>query len=195
MPLSERQVDIVIGTLLGDGCLEANGRYVRLRTDHSAKQKEYVFWKFQEMHNLAANKPRFIEYYDKRTSKIYKHWRFDTVSTEIFVPFKNLFYTHGNKQIPLNIKELLLRPLSLAVWFIDDGYKRKDCKGAYFNTQAYFKQGQRLLQETLEKNFGITTRIHWARGRPKLYIPSSQFDAFQNLIKFEAIPCLKEKLF
>ena len=194
MPLSERQADVVIGTLLGDGCLEVNGRFVRLRTDHSAKQKKYVFWKFQEMHNLAANKPRFVEYYDKRTRKIYKHWRFDTISAEIFVPFKNLFYTHSSKQIPLNIKELLMRPLSLAVWFMDDGYKRKDCKGAYLNTQAYSKQGQRLLQEALEKNFGIKTRIHWARGRPKLYIPSGQFDAFQNLIKFEAIPCLQEKL-
>ncbi len=194
MPLSERQKAIVIGTLLGDGCLETNGRYVRLRTDHSERQKKYVFWKFREIHNLTSGKPRFVECYDRRTRKIYKHWRFDTISTEILVPFKNLFYTDGKKGIPSNMIELLIRPLSLAVWFMDDGYRRKDCKGAYFNTQAYSKQGQRLLQEALEKNFGIKTRIHWARGRPKLYIPSSEFDAFQDLIKTEAIPCLGEKL-
>jgi len=194
VPLSERQKAIVIGTLLGDGCLEANGRYVRLRTDHSEHQKKYVFWKFHQMHNLTSGKPRFVKYYDKRTHKIYKHWRFDTISTEEFVPFKNSFYTNGKKQIPLNIKELLIKPLSVAVWFMDDGYRRKDCKGAYFNTQAYSRQGQRLLQEALEINFEIKTRIHWAHGRPKLYIPSIEFDAFQNLIKHEAIPCLEEKL-
>lgn len=194
MPLSERQKAIVIGTLLGDGCLETNGRYVRLRTDHSGQQKEYVFWKFRQMRNLTSGKPRFVEYYDKRTQKIYKHWRFDTISNEIFIPFRNLFYTDGKKKIPSDIKSLLVRPLSLAVWFMDDGYRRRDCKGAYFNTQAYSKQGQRLLQEMLEVNFGIKTRIHWAHGRPKLYIPSGEFDAFQNLIKSEAIPCLEEKL-
>ena len=194
MPLSERQKAIVIGTLLGDGCLETNGRYVRLRTDHSERQKKYVFWKFYQIHNLTSGRPRFVEYYDKRTRKIYKHWRFDTISTEKFTPYKNLFYANGKKQVPLNIKELLIKPLSIAVWFMDDGYRRKDCKGAYFNTQAYSKQGQRLLQETLEKNFGIRTRIHWARGKAKIYIPSSEFDAFQNLIESEAIPCLEEKL-
>ena len=148
----------------------------------------------QEMRNLSVSGPRFIEYYDKRTRKSYKHWRFDTRSSEIFVHFKNLFYVDGRKQIPSNIKEFLARPLAIAVWFMDDGYKRKDCKGTYFNTQAYSKQGQRLLQESLRKNFGIKARIHWAKGRPKLYIPSNEFDIFQNLIRLEAIPCLQEKL-
>lgn len=146
------------------------------------------------MHNLTSGKLRFTEYYDKRTSKIYKHWRFDTISSGIFVPFKNLFYTKTRKQIPLNIKELVVRPLSLAVWFMDDGYRRKDCKGAYFNTQAYSRQGQKLLQDALEENFGIKTKIHWASIRPKLYISSAYFDAFRDLIKFEAIPCLQGKL-
>jgi len=194
MPLNERRLDIVIGTLLGDGCLEKNGKYVRLRTDHSERQKEYVFWKFQEMRDLVSGKPRFVKYYDKRTRKIYKHWRFDTISTEEFLPYKDLFYTNGKKQVPFNIKELLINPLSLTVWFMDDGYKRKDCKGAYFNTQAYSGQGQRLLQEALEENFGIKTRIHWAGGKARIYIPSGEFSRFRNLIKREAIPCLEEKL-
>jgi len=192
--LTEIEKDIVIGTLLGDGCLETNGRYVRLRIDHSEKQKDYVFWKYFQLYKLAASKPRFVAYYDKRTGKTYKHWRFDTISSEIFVPFKYLFYEHTKKQIPGNIEKLLVRPLSLAVWFMDDGYRRRDCKGAYFNTQAYSQQGQRLLQEMLEKNFGIKTKIHWARGKSKLYISSHEFDAFRDLLEFKAIPCLEEKL-
>lgn len=194
MPLSKRQLSIVIGTLLGDGCLETNGRFVRLRTDHSGRQREYVFWKFREMHDLTSGKPRFVKYYDKRTGKIYKHWRFDTRSAEELTHYKELFYTNGKKQIPLGIKELLIKPLSIAVWFMDDGYRRKDCKGAYFNTQAYSRQGQRLLQEMLEENFGIKTRIHWARGKAKIYIPSCEFSAFRDLLGREAIPCLEEKL-
>jgi len=194
MSLSERQQAIVIGTLLGDGCLETNGRYVRLRIDHSQRQKRYVFWKFNQMHKLTSGKPRFVKFYDKRTNRIYKHWRFDTISSAIFVPFKNLFYINGKKQIPLNIKRLLFSPLSIAVWFMDDGYRRKDCKGAYLNTQAYSEQGQRLLQEVLEENFKIKTKIHWACGRPKIYISSNEFDNFQNLITSETIPCLEEKL-
>ena len=40
--LNSQQKDVLIGTLLGDGTIELNGRYPRLKIDHSIKQKQYV---------------------------------------------------------------------------------------------------------------------------------------------------------
>ena len=80
MHLTKQQKAVFIGTLLGDGCLELNGSKVRLRIDHSGKQKGYVEWKYKVFANIAANKPRLVKVLDKRTKRIYQHWRFDTLS-------------------------------------------------------------------------------------------------------------------
>jgi len=47
--LTQRQREIIIGTLLGDASLEKNGKYSRLRIAHYGKQKEYVFWFVKEL--------------------------------------------------------------------------------------------------------------------------------------------------
>jgi len=40
--LISNQKEVLLGTLLGDGTLELNGECVRLRVDHSIKQRAYV---------------------------------------------------------------------------------------------------------------------------------------------------------
>lgn len=34
--------EILIGSLLGDACMEKNGRYYRVKFDHAIKEKDYV---------------------------------------------------------------------------------------------------------------------------------------------------------
>jgi hypothetical protein len=57
MLLSQRQQDILIGTMLGDGHLEQNGKNVRLRIDHGMSQTRYINWKYREFKTLATKKP------------------------------------------------------------------------------------------------------------------------------------------
>jgi hypothetical protein len=124
--LTKQQRDVLIGMILGDGVLELNGRYPRLRADHSPKQKEYVRWKYKMFSNFISGKIRcFIGKRNKKTGKRYTHCKFDTISSPIFEPFYKVFYRSGKKEIPKNIKELLKSPLSLAVWFMDDGYTKE----------------------------------------------------------------------
>ena len=54
--LTKRQKDILIGMLLGDGCLEKNGRNVRLRIEHGLSQKDYLDWKYE----MRKNAPKFL---------------------------------------------------------------------------------------------------------------------------------------
>jgi len=42
--LTKSQNDILIGKILGDGCLERNGINVRLKIEQGDKQREYVNW-------------------------------------------------------------------------------------------------------------------------------------------------------
>lgn len=192
--LSERQRAIVIGTLLGDGCLERNGHHVRLKVDHGEQQEDYVKWKFQELSNVAVSHPKMLEYFDRRTGQVYTHWRFATRSLKCFNMFRNLFYSSRGKGIPPNLAEYLNSSLALAVWYMDDGYRRRDCNALHLNTQGYTENEQHLLQDCLFRNFQISTKVHWARNYPKLYIPSNQARRFCEIVRPHMIPSMYRKL-
>ena len=93
-----------------------------------------------------------------------------------------------------NIKQLLKSPLSLAVWYMDDGFHRLDCNGLYLCTSAFTNQEQLLLIETLKTNFGLDARVHYAAGNARIYIPSSSAEQFCDLIREFVLPDLSYKL-
>ncbi|MCS6860849.1 MAG: hypothetical protein NZT92_11080 [Abditibacteriales bacterium] len=110
MPLTARQHEILIGTLLGDGCLEQNGRHVRLKVDHSAAQKAYALWKYAELRDVAAAEPYEIAVADARTGNTYRHVRFATRSDRLFDPYRAMFYQDGCKRVPAERFCEIIRP-------------------------------------------------------------------------------------
>lgn len=128
MPLSEREEQILIGTLLGDGHLELNGGNTRLKVDHCERHKDLVLWKHRELRTIACGEPRRLVVFDSRTGRSYKHFRFETRTIVDLNPYRKLFYPDGKKCVPSDISKMLTTPLGLAVWYMDDGHKRTDCR-------------------------------------------------------------------
>ena len=190
--LTERQREIIIGTLLGDACLEKNGKYTRLRIDHYNKQKEYIFWLFRELSPFSL-KPRIINEVDKRNGKTYSRWHFSTKSLPIFTEFQELFYVGKRKIVPSTLDEFIT-PLSLAIWYMDDGFRRKDSKGFYLCTSSYTAKEHKILQEVLYKRFMISTKIHHQRQYMRTFIPSASAESFNKLVKPYVLPDLNYKL-
>ena len=190
--LNQRQREILIGTLLGDAHLEQNGRYVRLKVDHYGQQKGYVFWMAREFEPFSL-KPREIFERDKRNGKIYKRWHFSTRSLAIFEEFKNLFYAQKKKVIPECIDDLITDQ-SLAVWYMDDGYKRKDCKGLYLCTSSFTNREQEMLQKVLWNKFKLMTKVHYQHCLAKIFVPSVSADRFNTLVKPYILPVFRYKL-
>ena len=101
---------------------------------------------------------------------------------------------NSKKIIPDTICELLKSPLSLAVWFMDDGYKRNDCNAFRLGTDSFTLEEQKLLQNVLEKNFGIETKVHKKGRYWNIYIPERESKKFVRIIKPYIIPKLKYKI-
>ena len=95
--LTQRQEDILIGTLLGDGCLEVNGLNVRLKVDHNTNQKQLTEWIFQEFKGLCLKEPYSLDQFDTRTKKFYHHYRFSTLSKPVFNNFYSIFTLREEK--------------------------------------------------------------------------------------------------
>ncbi|MBI2674496.1 MAG: hypothetical protein HYX22_02045 [Candidatus Yanofskybacteria bacterium] len=183
MLLSQRQTDILIGTILGDGHLEKNGHGVRLKVGHGKKQTEYTYWKYFEMKNLTPSPPRSVKEFHKSRKMFDESVHFATFSDLELVKWRDLFYESGVKAIPKNISDILRSPLSLAVWYMDDGYKRNDCNALRISTDSFSLNDHHLLVNCLEKNFEINAQIHKKDKTNNIYIPNKFTKKFCDIVR------------
>lgn len=108
--LSSIQKNLIIGTCLGDGHIERNGKS-RLRISHSEKQFALVTWKHSILcpHSLPIVT---CVRYDKRNKKTYYTTKFDTKTKECFNEFFDLFYVE-KKNCTHKYNAPSLRPFSI----------------------------------------------------------------------------------
>lgn len=188
MQLTQRQEAIIIGTILGDGCLERNGKHVRLRLEHGKSQKSYLLWKYNELKEIITGNIMRLHSYHKINKCFYDSFRAYTFSNQIFDQYWNIFYPKNKKVIPVRIKSILTDPLSIAVWFMDDGYKRNDCNALRLGTDSFTKNEHVLLQFVLKNNFGIETSLHKKGKYWNIYIPQKESKKFVDLVRPNIIP-------
>jgi len=120
VPLSDRTKEIILGTLLGDGSLKKQKNYanVRLQFRHSEKDSEYFFWKVKQLQEIAGDNSVNCQKPDgySKNNKLRFLGRALPALTEL--------YELTHKKNTLNIQRRWLNnmtPLSLAVWWCDDG--------------------------------------------------------------------------
>jgi hypothetical protein len=194
MRLSTEEKNILIGTILGDAHVRVGKRGSRVEFNHSAKQKEYLFWKYEKLQRWCGAGPHTVTIHDDRYNKAYDQWRFSTRIDTSFEELRQLFYRDRTKIVPKAMEEMLTSPLSLAVWFMDDGGRRNDSYGLFLNTLSFTKEEHEFLQLCLQKNFGIATRIHWITDGYRIYIPSSEAQRFCEIVSPYILEMFRYKL-
>ncbi len=194
LKITDRQKQIIIGKILGDGCLETvNGITYRLKIEHSAKQKDYVDWLYAELKNLATAEPKFKLHKSCKRKNSGKYW-FNTAYSPSFRFYGKQFYPQGKKVVPKLIKRWLT-PLTLAIWFMDDGsVKSKECKGRILNTHSFDRISLKRLQEALWSNFKIRTNLRKQKDGAQIYIPASEHGKLKKVIGRYILPSFKYKL-
>lgn len=86
--------------------------------------------------------------------------RFTTCTHPLFSEYHQLFYDGKKKPVPFKLDQLFTTPLSLAVWYLDDGGLRPDYKAFRFHTNNFSLEEVHLLQDILWKNFQLKTTTH-----------------------------------
>eukprot|EP01025_Chloroclados_australasicus_P016304 TRINITY_DN1812_c0_g1_i1.p1 TRINITY_DN1812_c0_g1~~TRINITY_DN1812_c0_g1_i1.p1 ORF type:complete len:232 (+),score=1.60 TRINITY_DN1812_c0_g1_i1:195-890(+) len=105
--------------------------------------------------------------------------------------YKNYFKNNNiyyEKTITQELLDQIKSPLSLAVWYLDDGNARDDCFAGKLCTQGFSYDEQKLLQEFLKDTFGINTKILFHKKATNQYylaIPAKggQFKKFTEIIR------------
>lgn len=196
MKLSKQQKAILAGIVLGDGYIQATGkRNARLRLEHGADQKEYLFWKVSQFPKLFQGKPVHLERVHPRSGETYAYWRMQSNSTPELGKWRELFYPDGKKQIPESLALILNHPQGLAVWYMDDGYYDPKDKGSFLYLGTVTRTEAEIAQSTILVNFAITTKIYDKKLKGfVLYFPVAETKKLHRLIDKFILPSLRYKI-
>lgn len=188
--MDKTQESVLIGTLLGDGGLRYKGRNCRLHIKHAAWQLPLVQFKHETFKNFVSMKIR--EFTQAVKGNNYSFIEFVSRIHPDFTIFYHIFYRDGKKIVPNNIEMLLTEPLSLAVWFMDDG--SAEYAGASFQTHCFSENEVKLLQHCLERNFQLLTTIRQNKGKWILYVPKRSLIKFRSLVESSMLNRFSYKL-
>jgi recombination protein RecA len=127
--LSEQQWQVVLGSIMGDGNLSPNrsGRSgVRFRLGHGAMQAAYLDWKV----GLLGNVPH------SRTANVMGAQFADfRALPELAELYHSVYFGDGKKHLSWDFLKALT-PLSLAIWYMDDGCFTTRSKGVQQRTEG-----------------------------------------------------------
>jgi len=194
MKITKRMKQIIVGKILGDAHLESfNGKTFRLKIEHSYMQKEYVDWLYELLKEFCSTPPTIKE--RKIGVRVQKNYFFQTKSLWNFKFFGDQFYKDKKKVVPKRIVRKLLTPLSVAVWFMDDGsVKSNETNGRIFNTQGFTKEESEILSNALNSNFGLHTRLRQQKEGFQIFVPAGDSKTFYDLIHKFVLPTFYYKL-
>ena len=187
--LSDVQRQLIVGTMLGDGTLEKNGRYHRLKVQQSVGQKDYVLWKYGILKNWVISEPHY--------QAVNQSLRFRTVTHPLLSKLREEFYSQSTKVVPKNIDEYIQEPLILAVWFMDDGNlirRYGTIRGLNINSHSFSKDENELLVDKLKYFFGLSAAVEKNNGGYRIRINQSSHGFFRTIISSHTIASMQYKL-
>src|SRR3989338_7210475 len=148
------QLDVIIGSLLGDARLECRSKGIRalytarFRVHHGEKQKEYVWWKYEILKDLVSSSPREISWINKKRNL-----------TEILPIFSDRM---------------------LAVWYMDDGSNNHG--SVTLNTHSFSLEDQKIIVDFLKEKYQIYSTIVKDRNQWKISIGRKDYNIFLSIV-------------
>lgn len=185
---------VLLGTMLGDGNIEPNGKKARFRCGHSVWQFEYLIHKLRILYPLVGA-------YELRC-RIGRSWSNNpffgirTLSSKYLRHIYNDMYKEKRKIVRINVLRRLT-PIGLATWYMDDG-----CLGTYKNnvnsvglcTHGFGREGSQLVCDYFKEKYDITFYV--TKGGGVKTTDGSRANAIKFIdIIYEHVPeCMKYKV-
>jgi len=155
--LSYQVKEIILGSLLGDGSLKIHNPYKNARFSfrHSINQKEYFFWKADRLKEISSESNSWQQKPDGFGGP---KLRYQSLALESLTALYRL--THIGNRLAVRRKWLnQLTPLSLMIWWLDDGSLIGNGRKGVFCTDPFPLDEQKVLAQYLLKVWKVKTAI------------------------------------
>jgi hypothetical protein len=207
--LTKTQEQMILGSLLGDMNIWRQHKGVsgishpELRISHSVKQREYVWWKYEILKNIARKEPYEIIQKTGFGAGL-GSCRFETKSLKCFEPIYDVVIgKDGKKHITQEWLDKIAEPIALATWYMDDG--SRGC-GNGDRIKPWFAMGLStdnevsIMRHWLDDTWGLKTSYRRARGYYNentyaiLQISLRYREKFKNIIETNVISSMRYKV-
>ena len=190
---TQRQKEIALGSLLGDAYLRPSSPSTfSLSFTHGEKQKSYLDWKRAEFANFVTQDAYYCNTRSFRGNL--PTYSFSTITHPYLTELHELCYGSGRKRVTQEWLELL-SPLSLAVWYLDDGSINKRYHTIVLCTNSFSEEEQTLIVDWFSGRFDIRAVIEPRRnGQSVIRINASQSRRFLELVAPHIPLCMSYKL-
>jgi Mor family transcriptional regulator len=193
-PINSIQKQFIVGTLLGDGCLykdSKKGNY-KLSFGHCKAQSQYFHWKIAMMDPFINS---FRENTDKRGNSIMLQTA--TICHQDLNYMADMFYDSSRvKHIPKNL-DMYLTPLSLAVWYQDDG-NLKAGVNARIATMSFTEEENYMLRDYLKSCFNLKSKVMTYKYKGKQYwqisLNKENTQKLSDIIRPYVTECMQYKI-
>jgi hypothetical protein len=183
------QQSVLVGTILGDGCLAKHGHNHRLHVKHKLAHRALIEFKyavFREFISMGLHR------FDQRLNgDLFPCLQFASRTHPIFSKWHRRFYQQGVKIVPQDVEQYLTRQ-ALAVWFMDDG--AADHAGATIQTHSFRADEVSYLRDVLKDKFQLAATLRSNKGREIIYIPARSMSSFKELVSPYLLADLAYKL-
>ncbi len=186
--LSRQQEQLILGSLMGDGCLSPNVRGrsgTRFRMGHGAAQEAYLDWKVSLLGNIGCSRTVNAK------GAVFAGF---TPLPELAELHDAVYFGDGKKHLSWDYLKAL-SPFALAVWYLDDGCLTVRSKGVQEQTcggsgrieicvEAMSPGTRTRLVQYLQETYGLNVRLR-ASGAAKVAVITftrSATDEFQQLV-------------
>lgn len=195
--VSDEQLQYIVGGVLGDGSLVVeeegqNAYFTCAGTNHG-----YMIKRALVLQSLCISEQPRIKLRPLPRNTIY------TVSTariKVLTDLYPLCYKNGLKMVSKEFLSLV-KPLALAIWFMDDGTLVKSRTSRFgrsaryaIYTQSFGWDGNRLLVDFLLSHFGVEAKIYRDGDAPYLSIGVLASVKFRDIIEPFVVPSMYYKL-
>jgi hypothetical protein len=181
---NSEQMECLVGTLFGDGCIDCNGY---LKFGHSNAQYNYLEFKRNLFGGKISNEKNIGEYKNKKYYAKYlscpRNIQIDNL--------KKIFYPNGKKEIKMALN--YLTEMGLAFWYMDDGSKNENDSVA-FCTESFSYEEHELIKDTLRNKFNLIVDIIKHNKSWRIYVPVESSKILFGLINKYIIPELEYKI-
>lgn len=198
--ISNLQMDIIIGSLLGDGHLKklkSENSNSHFSKSQAVFKKEYLDWHFEILKeyssgvkpcfskNKISNKNSNKKLIHEKTKKRLSSYAYRTFNNEKLTEIRNIWYPKGKKIIPTNLK---LNHQIIAIWYFDDGSNDHKSRAASICTNSFTLKEVKFLSKLLN-DFDLYPTINIRKSRdgkknqPILKFNGDSYDKLINIVK------------
>lgn len=158
--IPQDSLQVLLGTLLGDGSLKRNKNYAnaRFQMRHAIRYADWFYWKANKLSMFASAKAIHVQSPSKNSYGKTPMLHFQTLTSTVLTKIHSIV-TKKNK---LRIKRSwlnFLSPVALMCWWLDDGALTANWRQGLFCCEGFNKKQQEILVKYLNKVCALRARI------------------------------------